>query len=77
MKKSEFNKSGATVSLTSPKYWCPCAGTHVSELDEETALKHAVLAVFFLRFLKSAGYFGSQGEWYKIPVLVIADCLQA
>lgn len=36
--------------------------THLGELEEETALKHSVLAVFFLRFLKFAGYFGSQGS---------------
>jgi hypothetical protein len=35
----------------------------VDDLDPDVALKHAVLAIFFMRFLKSAGYFGTQGEF--------------
>ena len=31
--------------------------THVSDIDPHVAVKNAVLAVFFQRFLKKAGYF--------------------
>ena len=33
--------------------------THVTDIDPDIAVKNAVLAVFFLRFLKKAGYFRS------------------
>jgi len=34
--------------------------THINDLDEEVRIKNCVLSVFFLRFLKTAGYFGIQ-----------------
>ena len=33
--------------------------THVTDIDPDVAVKNAVLSVFFLRFLKKAGYFRS------------------
>ena len=30
--------------------------THVTDIDPDVAVKNAVLSVFFLRFLKKAGY---------------------
>ena len=36
--------------------------THVNDLEESVLLKNSVLSVFFLRFLKTAGYFGRTPE---------------
>ena len=33
--------------------------THVGDIDPDIAIKNSVLSVFFLRFLKKAGYFRS------------------
>ena len=33
--------------------------THVGDIDSDVAIKNSVLSVFFLRFLKKAGYFRS------------------
>lgn len=38
-------------------------GTHLDELDDDVIIKHGVLSVFFLRFLKFAGYFGDSGRF--------------
>ena len=35
--------------------------THIDDLDEDIALKHYILAVFFYRSLQFAGYFGTPG----------------
>ena len=37
--------------------------THKDDLDDDVMVKHSVLAVFFVRFLKFAGYFGNTGEY--------------
>ena len=34
-------------------------GTHAYDLDDDITIKNSVLSVFFVRFLKFAGYFGS------------------
>ena len=36
--------------------------THVDDLDEDIALNHYILAVFFFRSLQFAGYFGKSGN---------------
>ena len=37
-------------------------GTHQDDLEDDILVKHSVLAVFFYRFLKFAGYFGNTGS---------------
>ena len=36
--------------------------THVNDLDEHVLMKNSVLSVFFLRFLKTVGFFGRTAE---------------
>jgi len=36
--------------------------THVTDIDDDIAVKNSVLSVFFLRFLQTAGYFGRTGN---------------
>ena len=36
--------------------------THVNDLDEHVLMKNSVLSVFFLRFLKTVGFFGRTTE---------------
>ena len=52
-----------------------CVATHIDELDDEIGLKHAVLSVFFLRFLKFAGYFEAKGDCKILSLIPTGDPL--
>ena len=49
--------------------------THVDDLDEDVAMKHAILAVFFFRSLQFAGYFGTPGRYKDTKIYGLCPCM--
>ena len=58
LKEPKFPFPGRSYQSSDYRALCNLM-THIDDIDPDVAVKHAVLSVFFLRFIKKSGYFRS------------------